>query len=91
MIVSEIITQLFGVETVADKAYIYKTLIGNGYMHEYTVTHNLNSKRVTVSVMETAGQQEQVLADVEILDENSLKVKFGNPVNTGEYTVVVIG
>jgi hypothetical protein len=91
MNVSEVITQLFGDENMADKAHTFKQTIGNGTAQQFLITHNLNSANVMSSVFETAGDRDLVWADIEIVDNNSLRVKFGSPIGVGEYTVVVIG
>lgn len=91
MMVSQVITQLFGDENMADQAHTFKKTIGNGTLQEFLITHNLNSANVLASVFETGGSRDLVWADIEIVDNNNLRVKFGSPVAVNEYTVVVIG
>lgn len=67
----------------------YTTLVGNGALTAITVTHNLNSRAATVTVMnETTG--EVVLADVFITGVNTVSVTFGTAPTTNQYRVTVV-
>jgi hypothetical protein len=90
MIVSEAIVNLFASESIAPKAFVYSQMVGNGSALDFTVTHNFNSPKVIVQVHETDGF-EIVLAEVEIVNDNSVKVKFAQAPTTNQYTVIVIG
>lgn len=89
--VSEQITQLFPGETIMPKAHVYSQVIGNGTLKEFTITHNFNTKKVVVSVVETADDYEVFIPDVEIDTMNTVVVKFAEPPALNQYTVVVIG
>ena len=90
-IVSEQITQLFPGETIAPKAYVHSQTIGNGALKEFTIIHNFNTKKVMVSVVETADDYEVFIPDVEIDTLNTVIVKFAEPPGVNQYTVIVIG
>lgn len=90
-LVSEQITQLFQGETILPKAHVFSQVIGNGSLKEFTITHNLNTKKVMVSVVETADDYEVFIPDVEIDTMNTLVVKFAEAPALNEYTVIVIG
>lgn len=66
-------------------------LTGSGNVCEWTVTHNLGNKYPIVQVYEAAGG-EMVLADVEAISENELKIKINAAsVEADTYKVVVMG
>lgn len=90
-LVSEQITQLFPSDTVAPKAYVYSQMIGNGTQKDFIIFHNFNTTKVMVSVVETAGDNEVFIPDVEITSPNSVTIFFAEPPQTNEYTVIVIG
>lgn len=62
--------------------------IGDGSATGYTISHNLNTEDVTVSLYEG---KKTVFAGIEVLDENSLKVSFSKAPTTNAVKVVVIG
>lgn len=80
-----------------DDGNVYKysannpVLTGSGGVSEWTVTHNLGNKYPIVQVYEAAGG-EMVLADVEAVSENELKIKINAAsVEADTYKVVVMG
>ena len=80
-----------------DDGNVYKysannpVLTGSGSVSEWTVTHNLGNKYPIVQVYEAAGG-EMVLADVEAVSENELKIKINAAsVEADTYKVVVMG
>lgn len=80
-----------------DDGNVYKysannpVLAGLGGVSEWTVTHNLGNKYPIVQVYEAAGG-EMVLADVEAVSENELKIKINAAnVEADTYKVVVMG
>lgn len=68
----------------------YYTTIGNGVDTNYTITHNLSTEEVNVSIYETSSKA-LVYTYVEILNSQSIKVSFHSPAITNGYKVVVIG
>jgi hypothetical protein len=90
-LVSEQITQLFPDDTIASKAYTYSEVIGNGTQDTFFINHYFNTKRIVVQVFETGGDNEVVLADVEMTSNNSVTITFEEPPLPGQYTIVVIG
>ncbi len=57
-----------------------------------TITHNLNTEDVTVTIRETSGTNKQVIyTDVKITGVNTIEVAFTVAPGANEYTVVVIG
>lgn len=69
----------------------YTTTIGDGSLASMPVTHNLNSRAVTVSVFETASPYQEVMCDVKHTDLNTVTIEVAVAPNTDQYTVVVIG
>jgi hypothetical protein len=64
--------------------------VGDGTATSYTVTHNLGSKDVTVSVVEVA-TNEVVIADVTMPTANTVAVAFDTAATANQYRVTVIG
>lgn len=62
--------------------------VGDGAATGYTITHNLNTEDITVSLYEG---KKTVFAEVEILDENSIKVSFSKAPTTNAVKAVIIG
>lgn len=66
--------------------------IGDGVATEHTITHNLNTSGVIVQIRETIAPYAQVIADVEIIDENSILIRTSRPITSEEkLNVTVIG
>lgn len=68
----------------------YATNIGDGTNATIKVTHNLGTEDVTVTVREVSSKQ-VVVADVQIVDGNSINILFASAPASGTYRVVVIG
>lgn len=68
----------------------YKTTL-NTSAASYTVTHNLGTKDVVVSIYEVASPYAQIEADVEHTSTSAVTIKFAVAPSAGEYRVVVIG
>lgn len=62
-----------------------------GSATSYTVTHNLGTRDVTVSVRETGSTYAQVFADIEMTTTDTVTVSFATAPTSGQYTVTVIG
>jgi hypothetical protein len=69
----------------------YATAVGDGSATSFTVTHNLGTKNVMVSIYYTGGTFDEVLADVQHTTSNSLTILFSSAPSAGQFTVVVMG
>ena len=65
------------------------TITGAGTTH--TVTHNLNTRDITVQVYEAVSPYAQVFPDLELVSVNAVDVKFSVAPGSDSYRVVVIG
>jgi len=68
----------------------YAVNVGNGSSTDITVTHNLNSKDVVVSIREVATDDE-VIAEISRPTANTVEVSFNIAPASNAYRVVVIG
>ena len=73
---------------VANK--IVKT-IGDGVNTEFVITHNLNTRDLTVGIRMTSSPFEMVMTDVEMTSLNSVTIKFAGVPEENEFTVTIIG
>lgn len=73
------------------KTNVYTTTIGDGSTTSFTITHNLGTRNVVVSIYETASPYEEVLADVYKTTVNTITIQTAKAPTSGQYTVVVIG
>lgn len=69
----------------------YTTTFGDGAATSYTITHNLNTKVVHVSVYETGGSFRDVITEVQHTTVNSVTILTASAPASGAYTAVVIG
>ena len=69
----------------------YAITIGDGSSVQFTVTHNLNTKDVTVQIFENNSSYAQVEADVEHTSDNFVKINFASAPLSNEYRVVIVG
>ena len=65
------------------------TITGAGTTH--TVTHNLNTRDITVQVYEAVSPYAQVFPDLELVSVNAVDVKFSVAPGSDSYRVVVVG
>lgn len=65
--------------------------IGDGTATEFTISHNLNTQDVVITVRENNAPFAQVITDVEITDVNNIKVKFAKAPAQNEYRVIIVG
>lgn len=56
-----------------------------------TITHNLSTSSVVVSVYEVAAPYEQVFPDITYVSVNQIDLTFANGSASGEYRVVILG
>jgi hypothetical protein len=77
---------------VIDRAVVvtkYATNVGNGALTSITVTHNLNTRDVIVSLYDNASPYAEVMADVEHTTTNTITLLFSVAPTTDKYRVVV--
>lgn len=69
----------------------YTTTVGNGVDLNYTITHNLGTRAVVVSVYESASPYAEVMVDVEKTSTNTVTLRFATAPTSGEYTIAIVG
>lgn len=69
----------------------YVASIGDGSKSEYTISHNLGTKDVILSIYQNGQPNEEYLFSVYHLNTNQIKLVANRPVNKNEFRVVVIG
>lgn len=69
----------------------YPTDIGDGSATQYTVTHNLGTRDVTVAVYRNSGAYDEVVCDIEHTTINTLTLRFASAPAANAFRVVVIG
>jgi hypothetical protein len=65
--------------------------IGDGSSLSITVTHNLDTKDVTVQIFENSADYNQIEADVQHTTTNTITIKFAEAPAVNEYRVVIVG
>lgn len=68
----------------------YAAAIGDGSTTAITVTHNLGTRDVSVSVYEASGSYNEVDTDVAHATTNTLTLTFATAPSSGQYRVVVV-
>ena len=76
---------------IAQKTGKYTAAVGDGTTTVFTITHNLGSRDVVVSIRETSSPYAQVYTDVEMTTENSITLRFAEAPSSNQYTVTVVG
>lgn len=79
------------IETLKGATKKHAETIGDNVATEHTVTHNLNTRDVVVTLHENQAPYEVVLADVEVTDVNSVLIRTAQAVGQDALKVVVIG
>ena len=67
----------------------YATNVGDGTNTSYTITHNLDTRDVIVSLYDNASPYAEVMADVEHSTTNTITLLFSVAPTTDKYRVVV--
>ena len=65
--------------------------VGNGSATSFVVTHNFNTRDVTVTVREAGSPYELVYADVEFTSVNTITVSFATAPSNNQFRVIVVG
>ena len=76
---------------VKDKAGKVAKDIGDGTATEFTISHNLNTQDVVITVRENKAPFAQVITDIEVTDANNIEVKFAKAPAQNEYRVIIVG
>jgi hypothetical protein len=69
----------------------YATNVGDGTAVAYTITHNLNTRDVIVSLYENSGTYAEVICDVEHTTVNTVTLRFSVAPTSNQYRVAVQG
>ena len=69
----------------------YNASIGDGSATSYTVTHNLNTRDVQVTIYDNSSPYAEVIADVQHTTVNTITVLFSVAPTSNQYRVVVQG
>ena len=69
----------------------YAAAIGDGTATSITVTHNLNTRDVTVGVYSSASTYDEVSCDIQHTSVNTVTLLFSVAPTSGQYRVVVHG
>jgi len=69
----------------------YVTNVGDGSATSYTLTHNLNTRDVTVQMFENASPYSQIEADVEHTTTTTVTVRFAVAPTNAQYRAVIVG
>ena len=69
----------------------YNANVGDGSATSYTVTHNLNTRDVQVTVYESTGSYAEVICDVNHATVNTITLLFSVAPTLNQYRVVVQG
>lgn len=81
-----------GLEAISNVAKKFSETFGDAQAKEFTITHNLNTRDVNVTIRETNSPYAIVYADIKVTDENNILIATGAEVPTqNQYTVTIIG
>jgi len=69
----------------------YNANVGDGAATSYTITHNLNTRDVQVTVYENSGSYAEVICDVNHATVNTITLLFSVAPTSNQYRVVVQG
>lgn len=69
----------------------YSANLGDGTNTSYTITHNLGTRDVSVSVYRNSGNYDEVFCDVEHTSTNAITLKFSSAPTSNQFRVVVLG
>ena len=69
----------------------YVHSIGNGSATSIVVSHNLNTRDISVTLRETASPYRVVMTDIAMTNVNSITLTFAKPPSSNKYTVMVVG
>jgi hypothetical protein len=67
------------------------SVVGDGSVTSFILTHNLNTRDLTVTIRETDTPYAVVYTDVEMTSLNTITVKFAVAPSANRYTVTIVG
>ena len=76
---------------LGNKTEKYTEVIGDNIKTSFEITHNMDSRAVTVQVFQNGSPWAMVLCDVELTTVNKATVRFSKAPASSEYRVVVVG
>lgn len=77
--------------TYAGAVKSFSAVFGDGSATSAVITHNLNTKKVGVSIFETGGSERQTVMDVERTSVNSVTIRANAAIANGGYQAIVTG
>lgn len=77
--------------TYAGRVRKYAVAFGDGSATSYTITHNLNTKNVSVTVYYTGGTFDEINCDVLHATVNTVTLVFAVAPTSNQFTAVIIG
>ena len=82
-----------GVEVVRQLTNKHVATFGDGEAHDFTITHNLNTRDVAVTIRETGSPYGLIFADVDFSQPNSIRIitSTNNTPASNQYTVTIVG
>ena len=69
----------------------YAATFGDGSATSFTITHNLATRDVQVTVYEASSPYAEVIADIEHTSENTITIRTASAPTSGQYKVVIVG
>ena len=84
-------TQFATVAALTAKANKFAQDVGDGSATAIVVTHNLNTRDVSVMLRRNTAPYDQVLTDVELTSANSVTLRFSTAPTAAQYRAVVVG
>ncbi len=69
----------------------YATAIGDGTTTNFTITHNLGTQDVSVTIYRNSTPYDVVFTDVEVTNTSSITVRFAVAPTANQFRVVVVG
>lgn len=88
---TDVVNKAYVDESIQTTPHIFATNIGNGSDTSYTVTHNLGTKDVIISVYDN----EAPFAEIEVVAEHTttdtITLQFNSVPSTSQYRVVIFG
>ena len=65
--------------------------VGDGIAKNFVLTHNLNTRALSVDVSQSASPYAQVMPDNEKTTLNTITIKFSKIPTSGQYIVTLVG
>lgn len=90
------------INSMGQKASKFSATIGDGVSNKVTVTHNLNTTEIAPAIWTNTSPASLYIADIEIIDNNSVSVDFGTYIggkgdeapfipNENQFKIVIVG